>query len=260
MYGTDQCLDQGWLMEQVAAPRWTERWHRYMKSERKAVESVEQERVRSGVSKKESGWGKSTEKQLVFRITAFHSRVRWFVVSSAADFHVRVYAAAPVPPLLPHIPSESLSFFLIAIFIIINQLPAGHEAGSLAIFPRPTLSGSFPSSHTPSSTSLTFPPHLPHRLSCSLSPALKLPPIPPASCKLICSLCNANVWLSQCCILSRIPSAMCLHGFSSPHYKTLLYLVAPESLGDAQNVGNLKKISTLIVKTSQNMGGKSYSV
>lgn len=191
--------------------------------------------------------GKSTEKQLVFRITAFHSSVWWFVVSSAEDFHVQVYAAPPVPPLLPHIPSESLSFFLIAIFIIINQLPAGHEAGSLAIFLRPTSSGSFPSSHTPSSTSLTFPPHLPHGLSCSLSPSLTPPPfIPPASCKLICSLCNANVWLSQCCILSRIRSAVCLHGFCSPHYKPLLCLVAPESLGAAQrNCREFKKYMQL---------------
>lgn len=201
--------------------------------------------------------GKITEKQFVFRITAFHSSVWWSVVSSAEDFHVQVYAAPPVPPLPPppHFPSESLSFFLIAIFIIINQLPAGHEAGSLGIFLRPTSSCSFPNSHTPSWTSLTFPPLLPHRLSCSLSPAFKLPPSPQL-CVNWFALCVMQMFGSGNVAFSVESVQPCVYMDSAlltiKHCFVLLLLKV--SVLHRETTGNFKRYETLIVKNFQNIG------
>lgn len=201
--------------------------------------------------------GKSTEKQLVFRITAFHSSVWWFVVSSAEDFHVQVYAAPPVPPLLPHIPSESLSFFLIAIFIIINQLPAGHEAGSLAIFLRPTSSGSFPSSHTPSSTSLTFPPHLPHGLSCSLSPSLTPPPSSPQLLVNWFALCVMQMfgWVSVASSVESVQPCVYMDSALLTINHCFVLLLLKVSVLHRETVGNLKNICNFDSEEFPEYGG-----
>lgn len=145
----------------------------------------------------------------------------------------------------------------------------------------PAFPHSLPTSHTQSSTSLTFTPHFLHNLSSSLS-SLRAVSLflsfssshltPPThthtltlsvSYKLTFSLCTVNVWLGQCCIpwmesilhSVRQIAMISLHGLWSPDYETL----QRGALSPALGANKCKDSAPEIWKVSKQIAWKSQS-